>query len=231
MKQIFFIFFIGLLSADYGGGYAGSGFRYSTNAREFSLAGAVVADKTMGFYAFSNPALLQYARSRQLGLSLQSMSLNRSIQSFSFVKNLPPTAGMGIAILRAGTDNIEGRDAMNTSTGTFSAQEIQGIISFGVSFGTRMALGINIKAFFSSIAPEIINVQSGSGIGFDVGFIYKIHRRLILGGVFENLSSSYNWKMTKGDEQDSYEEFFPETMKFGINYTGFKRMSIFFRKT
>ena len=59
MKKIIFITYISLLFADYGGGYAGSGFRYGSNAREFSLAGALVADKTPGFYAFSNPALLQ----------------------------------------------------------------------------------------------------------------------------------------------------------------------------
>ena len=71
---------------------------------------------------------------------------------------------------------------------TLSVQEMQGIISFGVSLGTRMALGINIKAVFSSIAPEIIDVQSGKGIGWDIGFLYKVHRHLILGGVFENLN-------------------------------------------
>ena len=81
MKKVIFILSIGLLSADYGGGYAGSGFRYGSNAREFSLAGAIVADQTPGFYAFSNPALLQFARFSQIGLSLQSMSLDRSIQT------------------------------------------------------------------------------------------------------------------------------------------------------
>ena len=167
MKRVIIILYFGLLAADYGGGYSGSGFRYGSNAREFSLAGALVADKTPGFYVFSNPALLQFARSNQLGLSYQAMSLDRSIQSFSFVKNLPPSAGMGMAILRAGTDNIQGRNAMNEYTKTYSSQEIEGIISFGVSLGSRMAIGINIKTFFSNIAPEIIDNQSGTGIGFD----------------------------------------------------------------
>ena len=49
MWKILFILFIGFLSADYGGGYAGSGFRYGSNAREFSLGGAIAADKTPGF--------------------------------------------------------------------------------------------------------------------------------------------------------------------------------------
>ena len=221
---------MGFLLADYSGGYAGSGFRYGSNAREFSLAGALVADKTPGFYAFSNPALLQFARSSQFGLSYQSMALNRSIQSFSFVKYLPPTGGVGLAVLRAGTEKIQGRNAMNEFTGTFSAQEIQWIISFGVSFGSHMALGINIKTFFSSVAPEIIDVQSSKGIGWDIGFLYKLHRHLTFGGVFDNLNGSYNWKLTKGDDQDSYEELLPQTMKLGIIYTGYRGISIHFQE-
>ena len=230
MRLVFFIFCIGLLSADYGGGYAGSGLRYGSNAREFALAGALVADKTPGFYTFSNPALLQYARSSQFGLSLQSMSLDRSIQSFSFVKNLPPSAGVGLAVLRAGTDNIEARDRDNNIIGTFSAQEIQGIISFGVSLGTQMALGINIKTFFPNIAPDFIDIQNGKGIGWDIGFLYKLHRHLILGGVIENMTGSYNWKLTKRDVQDSYEELLPKIMKLGFTYTNYKGISIYFQE-
>ena len=158
------------------------------------------------------------------------MSLGRSIQSFSFVKHLPPAGGVGLSVLRSGVDDIQGRNAMNEPTKTLSSQEIQGIISFGVSIGIRMALGINIKAFFSSIAPEIIDVQSGSGIGWDVGFIYKLHRHLILGGVMENLNGSYIWKITKWDKEVSYEEIMPQNIKLGMNYTGFRDMSIYFQE-
>ena len=106
--------------ADYGGGYAGAGFRYGSNAREFSLAGALIADKTPGFNPFSNPALLQFSKSNHIGLSINSMSLDRSVQSFSFSRRLPPSAGVGVAILRAGTDNIQGRNFENQITETFS---------------------------------------------------------------------------------------------------------------
>jgi len=221
---------LSVVSADYGGGYAGSGFRYGSNAREFSLAGALVADKIPGFYAFSNPSLLHLSRDNHIGISYQKMSLDRSIQSVSFTRRLPPNAGVGLSYLRAGTDNIMGRDRMNNKTISFSSSEIEWIISFGVAFGSKFALGINIKAFFPSIAPEIIDVQSGRGIGWDVGFIYKLHRHLILGGVFENLSSRYNWKMTKDGEPDSYEDFFPQTIKLGIYYTALRNISICFQE-
>ena len=62
-----------ILFSDYGGGYTGSNLRYSSNAREFSLAGAIIADKTQNFYALSNRALLQLARNNYIGISIQSM--------------------------------------------------------------------------------------------------------------------------------------------------------------
>ena len=77
-----------ILFGDYGGGYAGSAFRYGSNAREFSLAGAVIADKTPGFYSFSNPALLHFSHSEQFGMSYQSLSLDRYVRSFSYIKRV-----------------------------------------------------------------------------------------------------------------------------------------------
>ena len=108
MQFLCFLFMLSIVFADYGGGYAGSGFRYGSNAREFSLAGALVADKTPGFYAFSNPALFHFSRNNIIGISFQKMSLDRSIQSFSYSRRLPPNAGVGLSILKSGTDKIQG---------------------------------------------------------------------------------------------------------------------------
>ncbi|MBC8255722.1 MAG: hypothetical protein H8E85_00235 [Candidatus Marinimicrobia bacterium] len=215
-----------IVIADYGGGYAGSGFRYGSNAREFSLAGALIADKTPGFYAFSNPALLQFTRSNHIGISFQNMSLDRSIQSFSFAKRLPPNAGVGLAILQSGTDNIQGRDLMNQETEIFSAQEIEGIISFGVAFGSKLALGINIKAVFATIYKD----YKGNGISGDIGFIYKLNRRLHVAGIMKNLNASYNWKVVIGEDERSYEEKFPQSYAFGLAYSGLKNVSLFFQE-
>ena len=116
------------------------------------------------------------------------------------------------------------------NTQIFTSQDILGIISFGVSFSTKIALGLNIKAFFSSIAPEIIEIQSSSGIGFDFGLLYKYNRNVIIGGVMENMIGSYNWKITKNSNQDSYEEVLPKIIKLGISYKGINRTSIYFQE-
>ena len=224
---IFFILIIlNVLIADYGGGYAGSGFRYGENAREFSLAGSIVADKTPGFYAFSNPALFQFRRSNQVGVSFQNMSLDRSIKSFSFAKRLPPNAGIGLAMLQSGTDNIQGKNSMNQDTELFSSSEIEGIISFGVGLGSKFALGINIKALFTTIYED----YKGNGISGDIGFIYKFNRRLFMGGIIKNLNASYNWKVIIGEDERSYEEEFPLEYSIGLAYSGIKGVSLFIQE-
>ena len=226
MRFLVILIFVNIVIADYGGGYAGSGFRYASNAREFSLAGALVADKIPGFYAFSNPALLQFARHNQIGVSFQNMSLDRSIQSFNYAKRLPPNAGVGLAILQSGTDNIQGRNLMNQETESFSAKEIEGIMSFGVAFGSKLALGINIKAVFATIDKD----YKGNGISGDIGFIYKLNRRLLIGGIMKNLNASYNWKVIIGEEERSYEEKFSRSYSLGMAYSGLKRISLFFQE-
>lgn len=226
MRLLGILLMLNLVFADYGGGYAGSGFRYGSNAREFSLAGALVADKTPGFYAFSNPALLRFSRYNHIGISYQKMSLDRSIQSFSFSKRLPPSGGVSLAILKSGTDNIMGRDGMNNEIELFSASEIEGIISFGVGFGSIFALGINIKALFTTIYED----YKGNGISGDIGFIYKFNQRLFIGGIMKNLNASYNWKVIIGEDERSYVEEFPLEYSMGLAYSGIKGVSLFIQE-
>ena len=227
---------LGLVYADYGGGYAGSGFRYGSNAREFSLAGALIADKTPGFYAFSNPALLQFSKSNHIGLSINSMSLDRSVQRFSFSRRLPPSAGVGVAILRAGTDNIQGRNFENQITETFSVYDLEGIISFGVALGSKLAFGLNIKIIYPNLAPEIMDKysgnQDGTALSGDLGVIYKFHRRLIFGGLIQNLGGSYNWKLTNPweDKERNYLEELPQIISIGAAYSKIKGVILFFQE-
>ncbi len=185
-----------------------------------------MADKTPGFYAFSNPALLQFTRSNQVGVSFQNMSLDRSIKSFSFAKRLPPNAGVGLALLQSGTDNIQGKNSMNQDTELFSSSEIEGIISFGVGLGSKFALGINIKAFFTTIYED----YKGNGISGDIGFIYKFNRHLFIGGIIKNLNASYNWKVIIGEDERSYEENFPLEYSMGLAYSGIKGVSLFIQE-
>ena len=75
-----------ILFADYGGGYAGSEFRYASNARDLALAGANSADGSDGYFQFSNPAQLPQLKSIGISSSFMSLPLDRTIQTLSITK-------------------------------------------------------------------------------------------------------------------------------------------------
>ena len=226
MRLLLLIIIITNLFADYGGGYAGSGFRYSSNARDYALSGASIADKTIGFYAFSNPALYNFTNSNQIGISFQTLSLDRSVESYSFAKKLPPNAGIGLSILRSGTKNIQGRNTINEKTELFSAVETEGIISFGLGIGQKVAFGVNIKALFTSIYED----YKGNGIAADLGLIYKISRHLYFGFLFKNINAKYNWKVVLGEDEHSYSEDFPQYYSFGFASSMIRGISLYFQE-
>ena len=225
MKYILIIFLLNILFANYGAGYAGSGFRYGSNAREFSLAGAIIADKTSGFYAFSNPALIQFTTNNSFGISFQKMSLDRSIQVVSFSRKIPPNAGIGASFFQSRTDNIIGRDEMNNHTEEFSSKEIEGIISFGLKF-SDLAVGINIKLLSSNIGKN----NNANGIAGDLGLIYKYNNRLYFGALIENMKASYSWKVIIDQDERAYEEKIPQFFSLGFVYNIKRWISLFLQQ-
>jgi hypothetical protein len=226
MFRLFILVFITNVFADYGGGYAGSGFRYSHSARDFALSGAIIADPTPGSYAFSNPALFKFTKSNHIGISIQNLSLNRSIETFSFARYLPPKAGIGVSFLRSGTKKIQGRNSINELDSEFSASESTGIISFGVGIGRKLAFGINIKALFSSIYDD----YKANGISGDIGFIYQVNRNFLLGFLVKNIKAKYTWKVILGEDEHSYKEELPLFYSIGSSFSFKRHISLFFQE-
>ena len=97
------------------------------------------------------------------------MSLDRSIQSFSIARPLPPSAGVALSVFRSGTDDIISTNDFGTSLGSISQSEGFGMLSFGINLGS-LSGGFNIKAYFNNL-----DNYSGNGIGFDFGFLYNLN--------------------------------------------------------
>ena len=225
MPLLFILLFITSVFGDYGGGYAGSGFRYSSNARDFALAGAIIADKTSRFYAFSNPALFQFTSSNHIGISFQNLALDRFIETYTYEKKLPPNAGIGLSLLHSGTKNIQGRDALNQKTEFFSANESEGIISFGVGFGRKLSVGVNLKVLFASINKD----YKGNGLSGDLGLHYKMNRNFLLGFMIKNIKTKYTWQFVMGEDKNSYDEKLPVIYSIGFSSYMNRGVSIFFQ--
>ena len=101
-----------LVFSDYLGGYSGSGFRYSANARDMSLGGSLMSEYNQGFNSFSNPALLSKVRNLEVGMSYFPMSLDRFVQTFSVSRSLSSLGGASLSVFNSGVSSIQGKDTV-----------------------------------------------------------------------------------------------------------------------
>ena len=211
------ILFNCFLLAEYSAGYPGASFQYGTNAREIALSRSTISTYSAGFNSFINPALLPNIKNNEYGFSHFIMSLDRSIQSLSISRPLPPSAGVSLSFFRSGTDNIiETSSDFGDVLGNISHSEGFGMLSFGIDLGS-LSGGFNIKAYFSSL-----DNYSGNGIGFDLGILYKINQNTNFALKFNNLSGSYSWDI----DSEKYEEDILSNYSIGLSYNDNKNLLI-----
>ena len=201
--------------AENGGGYAGATYQYGSDARSFSMGNSMVASQNGGFNQFANPALMARETGMNFGLSYFEMSLDRRIETLSMSIHLPPKATIGLAIFRAGTDDIQGRDNHGDFTEKFSMSDYVGIMSFSIGYTEKFSLGLNMKAYFNNIHSD----YQAHGIGFDAGFLYRWSKNISIAGVAKNIASSTSWKIPHSDgTEKSYSEEFPLILSIGAQY-------------
>lgn len=198
--------------SDYLGGYSGSNFRYSTNARDMSLGGALISEYNQGFNAFSNPALLSKVEKLEVGLSYFPMSLDRYIQTFSISQSLASVGGASLSVFNSGVSNIEGKDFYNNSTGDFNSSEGYVMLSFGSKLGSKLNAGLNIKVIFNNI-----DEYSAKGVAGDFGMLYDLSDKLTLSTVLNNIFGKYLWDGLSAGST-SFEEQLPGINSLAIKY-------------
>ncbi len=215
MIKYILILFNFCLFADYYGGSPGSSFNYGTNAREISLSNSIVSSYNKGFVAFNNPALLPEINDNEYGFSYFLMSLDRSIQSISISRPLPPSAGVSLSFYRVGTNNIIQTSTFGSEEASLNHSQGFGMLSFGIDLGSLSA-GFNFKALFN----DMDIYKSESSLGFDLGFLYEVNNNINLGFKINNLSSSFDWEINylNQNQPELYEEEIPLNYMIGLSY-------------
>ena len=110
----------------------------------------------------------------------------------SISTGLPPTAGMGVAWVSSGVDNIQGRSTAGSKTQVLSTSEDALLISFAQRITPWLALGINVKVLNHQL-PMNESQLAGKGTGFDVGFMVLPDEKLHFAFVIQDLKTNYQW--------------------------------------
>ena len=213
------------IAADYAG-YSGSFLRMGTSARSLAMGSGFTAEIDQGFTAYHNPAGLAFLNKRQLGFSYHALNLDRRLMMSSISTGLPPTAGMGVAWVSSGVDNIQGRSTAGSKTQVLSTSEDAIFISFAQRITPWLALGINVK-ILSHQLPMNESQLAGKGTGFDIGFIVLPEEKLRFAFMVQDLNTNYQWNTGDVFEGEGrvYKESFPTMYRLGTTFT-FRRIYI-----
>jgi len=212
-------------AADYAG-YSGTFLRMGTSARSLAMGSGFTAEIDQGFSAYHNPASVAFLNKRQLAFSHHGLNLDRRLMMSSISTAIPPTAGLGVAWVSSGVDNIQGRSTSGYKTQILSTSEDAIFISFAQRIMPWLALGINVK-ILSNQLPMNESQLAGKGTGFDIGFKVLPEEKLRFAFMIQDLNTNYQWNTGDVFEGEGrvYKESFPTMYRLGTTFT-FRRIYI-----
>jgi hypothetical protein len=207
------------ISADYAS-YSGSFLRMGTSARSLAMGSGFTAEIDQGFTAYHNPAGVAFLNKKQIAFSYHALNLDRRLMMSSISTGLPPTAGLGVAWVSSGVDNIQGRSTAGYKTQILSTSEDAIFISFAQRITPWLALGINVKILNHQL-PMNESQLAGKGTGFDIGFMVLPEEKLHFAFVIQDLNTNYQWNTGQVFEGQgrNYKESFPTMYRFGTTLT------------
>ena len=206
-------------AADYAG-YSGAFLRMGTSARSLAMGSGFTAEIDQGFSAYHNPASVAFLNKRQIGFSYHALNLDRRLMMSSISTGLPPTAGLGVAWVSSGVDNIQGRSTSGYKTQILSTSEDAIFISFAQRITPWLALGINVKILNHQL-PMNESELAGKGTGFDIGFMVLPEEKLRFAFMIQDLNTNYQWNTGQVFEGEGriYKESFPTMYRLGTTFT------------
>jgi len=206
-------------AADYAG-YSGAFLRMGTSARSLAMGSGFTAEIDQGFSAYHNPASVAFLNKRQLAFSHHGLNLDRRLMMSSISTGIPPTAGLGVAWVSSGVDNIQGRSTSGDKTQILSTSEDAIFISFAQRITPWLALGINVKILNHQL-PMNESELAGKGTGFDIGFMVLPEEKLRFAFMIQDLNTNYQWNTGQVFEGEGriYKESFPTMYRLGTTFT------------
>jgi len=207
-----------LLNAGDKASFAGGFLRMGASARAMAMGSGFTAEIDAGFAAYHNPGSIVFTNKRQLGFSHHFLPLSRRFMAANFSAPIPPSAGLGIAWISAGTDKIDGRTSSGEHTQYLSTSEDAFMISFAQRILPWFSAGLNIKILKHQLPMNTMDL-AGKGMGMDFGVFIRTEKGANLAFMVQDLNSRYHWKTDKIFERGKeYVEQFPTFYRAGTTF-------------
>jgi len=229
-KQLLFVFFVFTIAvagqpqfskiASMPGAFSRMGF----GARGIGMGNALSAVTEGNLVSYYNPALSTFQEGNSFQTSYTFLSLDRSLNFLSFTRRfdlggkIERSAGISAGIINSGVSKIDGRDNQGLQTGELSTSENQFFLSFAKRFSAKFSVGIGAKFYYYKLYESV----SASGVGIDLGLLYKISEEFNVALSIADINSSYKWDTSVlpeyGTEGQISTDKFPLLRKLGVSY-------------
>ncbi len=206
------------------GGQAGAFLWMGLGADRVGMGDCGAAMTGGGTAWYYNPAALPYSTGRRVAFEYRMMALDRKIMYAGFSTPFEPEegmdAGVAVGVMRAGTDEIDGRDSNGERFDMLSYSDnlIHG--SFALKPHPRVAVGISIKWLIGAVPDIKENDENlyAYGMGVDIGLLVFARKDLRFGLQVRDLNARYSWDTSEvwGEGGATKEDAFPNLTRLGV---------------
>ncbi len=196
--------------------------RMGFGARGIGMGNAFTAVIEGNLVSYYNPATSVFQEGNSFQTAYTFLSLDRSLNFLSFTRRFDLSgkknraAGLSAGIINSGVSKIDGRDNQGLQTGDLSTSENQFFLSFAKRFSENLSVGIGAKFYYYKLYEDV----TASGVGVDLGVLYKINDQFTAAITISDLNSSYKWDTSNlyGVDGQITTDKFPMLRRFGVSY-------------
>lgn len=204
--------------------------RMGFGARGIGMGNAMSSVTSGNLVSYYNPAVSPFQENNSFQTGYTFLSLDRSLNFLSFTRKFDfysakdssadrkptSTAGISAGIINSGVSAIDGRDNNGLPTEELSTSENQFFLSVSNRFSKKLSLGVAVKFYYYKLYEEI----TSSGVGLDIGALYKVNDNWNISLMLSDLNSKYEWDTSPVYEQEGLTstDKFPLLKKIGVSY-------------
>lgn len=204
------------------GSYAGAFSRMGFGARGISMSNAMVSDIFGDINGIYNPSLASFQENGIVNLGYTFLSLDRKLNFVGFTRKfkLPKQqdggAGITLAWINAGVNDIDGRDNDTKQIGMFSTFENEFYLGTSFLLSEKFSAGIGFKLYYAKLFSDI----TATSFAIDLGAVYKANDKLAIGLAIRDLGAKYEWQTSSlyGSLGNTTKDKFPRIADLGATY-------------
>jgi len=226
MKRLFITFIVvTFICLPVGSSYAKTGdagqaaryLRIGVGARALGMGGAFTSICDDASATYWNPAGLTQLTQRQMTSMASLMSLDRSYNFLNYVTPVDDeTNTIGISLINFGIKDLrefvkEGDS--DKEIGKFNDTENTIMVSYARKLNEKLSLGVNLKYLTQGMNTQQHHPKGrnkASGLGIDVGTLYKISENVKIGLMLQDGRSYLKWETDQTDR-------LPVVVKLGVS--------------